>query len=132
VNKTLKIITLLVLGFFLFYSDFIRDYVFKNLEYQIYYLNHISPEGVPTVLNYTDSWMETFLEGKSIENIVNLKWIFTLLFTIYFYGFCVTIPYILYKKKVIFKFTSILYAVLFLSALTIYGLKFLSNHYKRT
>jgi len=83
-NKTFKIAILITLGLALFYSDFIRDYIFKNLEYQIHYLSHFSADGFPTVENFTDSSMREFLDGKSINSISNLKWIFTFVFTVYF------------------------------------------------
>tara|TARA_B110000285_G_scaffold171267_1_gene191743 strand:- start:114 stop:629 length:516 start_codon:yes stop_codon:yes gene_type:complete len=128
-NKTLKIFILIALGAFLFYSDFIRDYVFKNLEYQIHYLSFFSSEGLPMAGNYTDSWMEKSLEGKSIASLSNLKWLFTLVFTIYFYGFSILIPYIIYGKKTIIKYASFLYGIIFTSAIIIYSLRFMSADY---
>jgi hypothetical protein len=128
-NKTLKIFTLILLGAFLFYSDFIRDYVFKNLEYQIHYLSFFSTDGLPMVENYADSWMEKSLEGKSIATIIILKWIFTLVFMVYFLIFSILIPYIIYKKKIIIKYATFLYGIIFSSALIIYGLRFISSDY---
>jgi hypothetical protein len=128
-NKTLKIFILIVLGAFLFYSEFIRDYVFKNLEYQIHYLSFFSSDGLPKVENYADSWMEKSLEGKSIASIINLKWLFTLVFMVYFLIFSSLIPYVLYKKKVIIKYAIVLYGIIFSSALIIYGLRFISSDY---
>lgn len=128
-NKTLKIFVLIVLGVGLFYSDFIRDYIFKNIEYQIHYLSHFSADGFPTVENFTDSRMEKLLEGKPIESLSNLKWLFTFIFTIYFLIFSIVIPYIIYQKKIIIKYATILYGIIFSSALIIYGLRFLSSDY---
>ena len=128
-NKTLKIFILIVLGAFLFYSDFIRDYVFKNLEYQIHYLSFFSSEGVPAAENYTDSWMEKLLQGKSIASLSNLKWVFTFIFTLYFLIYSVVISFIIYQKKIIIKYATILYGIIFFSALIIYGLRFISSDY---
>ena len=128
-NKTLKIFILIVLGVFLFYSEFIRDYVFKNLEYQIHYLSFFSSEGIPAAENYTDSWMEKLLEGKSISTIKNLKWLFTLVFMVYFLIFSILIPYLLYRNKIIIKCAIVLYGIIFSSALIIYGLRFISSDY---
>ena len=128
-NKTLKIFILILLGAFLFYSDFIRDYVFKNLEYQIHYLSFFGSDGLPMVENYTDSWMQKSLEGKSIATINNLKWVFTLVFMIYFLIFSILIPYILYKNKTTIKYATFLYGIIFSSALIIYGLRFISSDY---
>jgi len=129
VNKTLKILLLIIFGITLFYSDFIRDYVFKNIEYQIHYLNHFSADGFPMVENYTDSWMEKLLEGKPITTLSNLKWLFTFLFSGYFLMFSILIPYILYSNKVIIKYALILYGIIFTSASIIYVLRFLSSDY---
>lgn len=128
-NKTLKIFTLLVLVILLFYSDFIRDYVFKNLQYQIHYLSLFDAEGAPMAENYTDSWMEKLLEGKSITELINLKWLFTLVFTFYFLLFSILIPYIIYNKKKTIKYATVLYGTFFFSALIIYGLRFLYSDY---
>ena len=128
-NKTLKIFIVTVLVAFLFYSDFIRDYVFKNLEYQIHYLSFLSSDELPMVENYTDTWMEQSLEGKSIATIKNLKWLFTLVFMIYFLIFSILIPYILYNNKIIIKYATILYGIIFSSALIIYGLRLISSDY---
>ena len=118
-----------MLGAFLFYSDFIRDYVFKNLEYQIHYLSFFSSEGIPAAENYTDSWMEKSLEGKSISSLSNLKWVFTFIFTLYFLIYSVVISFIIYQKKIIIKYATILYGIIFSSALIIYGLRFISSDY---
>ena len=128
-NKTLKIYVLIALGFLLFYSDFIRDYVFKNLEYQIHYLSHITPEGFPMVENYTDSWMENLLQGYSIPNIVNLKWLFTFIFTIYFFILSAILPYIIYERKITIRYAAILYSLLFSATILIYCLRYFSSSY---
>ena len=128
-SKSLKISLLFILGFILFYSDFMRDYVFKNLDYQIHYLSNFSADGFPMVNNYTDSLMEKLLEGKSIKTLSNLKWLFTMLFSFYFLIFSIVISYTIYKKKVIIKYAVTLYGIIFASALLIYGLRFLYSGY---
>ena len=128
-NKKLKIFALILLVSFLFYSDFIRDYVFKNVQYQIHYLSLFSAEGNPMIDNHTDSWMEKLLEGKSITELINLKWLFTLAFTFYFLLFSILIPFILYNKKRIITYALVLYGTIFFSALTIYGLRFIYSDY---
>ena len=128
-NKTLKIFALIFLVSFLFYSDFIRDYVFKNLQYQIHYLSLFNAEGNAMAENYTDSWMEKLLEGKSITELINLKWLFTLAFTFYFLLFSILIPIIVYNKKRIVKYAAVLYGTIFFSALIIYGLRFIYSDY---
>ncbi len=128
-NKTLKIFTLIFLVFFLFYSEFIRDYVFKNLQYQIHYLSLFNSEGKAMAENYTDSWMEKLLEGKPITELINLKWLFTLAFTFYFLLFSILIPFILYNKRRIVKYAIVLYGAIFFSALIIYGLRFIYSDY---
>ena len=128
-NKTLKIFILIALVAFLFYSEFIRDYVFKNLEYQTHYLNHFSSVGFPMVENYTDSWMEKTLAGLPINIIGNLKWLFTFVFTIYFYGFSILIPYMIHGKKAIIKYATFLYGIVFTSAIILYSLRFMSTDY---
>lgn len=125
-HKRLKIYLIIFLGLALFYSDFIRDYIFKNLEYQIHYLSNFTAEGIPRIENYTDSWMEKFLAGKSIKEIDNLKWLFTLIFTIYFFIFSIIIPSIIYGNKLVIKYASILYGIIFTAVVIIYSLGFIS------
>ena len=110
-------------------SEIIFSKIFKNFEYQIHYLSHFSADGFPMVENFTDSWMEKLLLGKSINTIANLKWLFTFLFAGYFLIFSIIVPYIIYKNKVIIKYALFLYGIIFTSALIIYTLRYLSSDY---
>lgn len=113
----------------IFYLDFVRDYVFKNIGFQIYYLQHTNPEGVSSIENYTDSFMENILTDYSISNLVNLKWVFTLVFSTLFGLLGAFINGIFYgTKKVAFYFI-ILYAILFLTSLLIYSINYIDVNY---
>lgn len=129
-GKWLRIITIIFLVGLLFYSDFIRDYLFKNIGFQIYYLQHIGIDGYSTIDNYTDSLLEKLFTNYSISNLVNLKWILTIFFSVFYGILCALISYLFYKKKEVILYTSILYVSLFFAAGMIYLMRYFSDSYE--
>jgi len=125
-TRYLIIITGLIL---LFYLDFVRDYVFKNIGFQIYYLNHISNSGVASIENYTDSFIEQFLYDYSIVQLGNLKWLFTGFFILLFGVLGALINSLFHQTKRVFIYFSLLYSLLFLSSIAIYFSMKLTNSY---
>ena len=128
-NKWIRIIIISVLIGILFYSDFARDYFFKNTSFQIYYLEHMTDAGVSTIDNYTDSLLEDFFENFTIKDLIYFKWFLTFAFTIYFMGLCMLISYFVYRSKSAIKYTLILYGSLFLFGVVMYGLRWFSDSY---
>ncbi len=74
-----KYILVFILILIIFSFDFIRDYIFQNMNLQIHYLNHINNDG-PTIFNYTDSLMEKILSGISISGLIRIKWLLSFSF----------------------------------------------------
>lgn len=99
--KTFKLIYLLLIPLtaFLIYLDFIRDYIFQNLNLQIHYLSH-HIDGVPNIDNYTDSFMEDLLDGINIFDVVELKYISLLVFVIFYYLISVIYGLILFRDNI--------------------------------
>lgn len=128
-NKTLRYLIVLFGVILLFYLDFVRDYVFKNIGFQIYYLNHLSSTGYASVTNYTDSFIESYIHDYSSAQLYNLKWIFTAIFSIVFGVLGAVINSIFHQTKKIFLYFSILYVVLFFSSLLIYSTMYLSENF---
>ena len=56
-----------------FTTDFFRDYIFVNLNYQIHYLTYLD-------FNYTDSFIEKHVSGYSINELLKIKWIMSFFF----------------------------------------------------
>lgn len=113
----------------LFYLDFVRDYVFKNIGFQIYYLNHLSSSGVASIENYTDSFIEQFFNDYSIKQLNNLKWFFTAFFILLFGALGALINNLFHKTKKVFIYFLLLYSFLFLSSIVIYFSMKLTNSY---
>tara|TARA_B100001094_G_scaffold319775_1_gene365044 strand:+ start:1098 stop:1598 length:501 start_codon:yes stop_codon:yes gene_type:complete len=63
--------------------EFLRDYCFININLQIEYLENL--ESNLDVFNYTDSKIIYFLKSMSIKSIINLKWILSLLFILFYF-----------------------------------------------
>ena len=63
--------------------EFLRDYCFININLQIEYLENL--ESNLNVFNYTDSKILYFLKSMSIKSIINLKWILSLLFILFYF-----------------------------------------------
>lgn len=124
-KKVSRIIIIIVFLLTLFSLDFLRDFVFKNFDIQINYLNHMDEAGYSTVVNYTHSFMEKQLKGYSIMDIYHLKWTFTIVFTVIFYMVGGLFLWFIYNKKAMLFF-SYLYAALFVSASLIYSYNFIS------
>jgi len=86
-----------------FTADFFRDYIFVNLNYQIHYLTYSD-------FNYTDSFIEKYVSGYSINELKRIKWIMSF----FFIGLFALISYLLihfqhksFKKK--FQFLMLLF-----------------------
>ncbi len=154
-KKPLNIILIIGLSLFLFYSDFIRDYVFKNIDIQMNYLYHFEPPtGLklndselydtrvqytleelenagwqPAVDNYTDSWMEDKLMNFNVNGLIRLKWICTFGFILFFLIQSILLGLVIYRKKIFIKFSAILYfGVLGLAGL-VYSLYYIPISY---
>lgn len=114
---------------FIFYLDFVRDYIFKNIGFQIYYLQHLSPDGTASIDSYTDSFIESFIKDYSIKELNNLKWLFTAIFSFLFGALGAIINGIFYQTSKVSFYFFILYTILFLSAFIIYTSSYLSANY---
>ncbi len=124
-----KFLFLLISISILFYLDFVRDYFFKNIGFQIYYLVHLSDQGVASIDNYTDSTIEYFIRDYSINELTNLKWYGTLFFSLTFGTLGAFINYFIYKKKEVLIYFSSIYTLLFISSLLFYALTYLNISY---
>lgn len=128
-NRVLKY-SIVGLGLCLvFYLDFVRDYIFKNIGFQIYYLQHLNADGQASINNYTDSFLEQFIHNYSIESLTNLKWVFTAVFSLLFGLIGATINSIYYETKQVAIYFLILYGLLFTSSLAIYSTINISDSY---
>ena len=78
-----QIIKYLVLFFFAITFEYARDYLFININLQLDFLENSIYKS--KAVNYTDSILLKFLKNWSIENLIYLKWIFSILFALLFY-----------------------------------------------
>jgi hypothetical protein len=86
-NRTVLIFLALCVLSLLFFMDFIRDYIFKNINMQINYMYYIE-QGQLDRFNYTDSWMEWLLEGISSTVLYYIKYALTAILTVVYAVLC--------------------------------------------
>ncbi len=128
-KKAIKTIVLILSISTLFYLDFVRDYFFKNVGFQIYYLVHLTDEGTATIANYTDSTLEYFIGNYNIQELINLKWCGAFFFIVVFGSFGSLINYYFHQTKKIFYYFIGTYTLLLFSSLFFYGLTYLNFGY---
>jgi hypothetical protein len=86
-HNIIRISLAIALLLLLFFMDFVRDYLFKNVNMQINYMYYIE-QGQVDRFNYTDSVMERLLEGWSAQALYYLKYALTILLTIVYAVMC--------------------------------------------
>ena len=77
--------------------EFLRDYCFININLQIEYLENL--ESNLDVFNYTDSKIIYFLKSMSIKSIINLKWILSSLFILFYFLIGQAFSYLSFDSK---------------------------------
>ncbi len=130
-KRIIKYTTIIIGVTLLFSLDFLRDYFFKNIQFQAYYISHIDSNNISTVENYTDSLLEPLLSGLSITDLFYLKWIGSALFIILFAVTGAGLNFFVYKNKKVFIYLFSLYGFLTLVSVLIYGVIFLTDNYEQ-
>lgn len=75
-NKWIRVFGLILTLLFLFYLDFIRDYVFKNLNWRMDFMYHMEQGGSPEkYVDGTDSWAKSILGETSSHTLYQLKYL---------------------------------------------------------
>ena len=90
-KKKVKYVLIILFGICI---EFLRDYCFININLQIEYL-----ESNLNVFNYTDSKILYFLKSMSIKSIINLKWILSLLFILFYFLIGLAFSYLSFDSK---------------------------------
>ena len=86
-----------------FTTDFFRDYIFVNLNYQIHYLTYLD-------FNYTDSFIEKYVSGYSFSELTRIKWMMSFFFIGLFALFSYLLIHFQYKSfKKKFQFLMLLF-----------------------
>ena len=97
-NKTILLV-LITLGVFF---EFTRDYIFVNFNLQMQFLHYQSLDLDST--NYTDSFILLFIDSLRSSTIANIKWVFTLLFSIIFFVIGVLFTKTLWQEEMYNEF----------------------------
>lgn len=79
-KKKIKYFLIILFGICM---EFLRDYCFININLQIEYLENL--ESNLDVFNFTDSKILYFLKSMSIKSIINLKWILSFIFILFYF-----------------------------------------------
>ena len=66
------------------FMEYLRNYLFVNMNLQIEYLEYLSTD--LNVYNYTDSILLNFLKNFEVNSLIVLKWIMSLLFSFVFFS----------------------------------------------
>ena len=77
--------------------EFLRDYCFININLQIEYLENL--ESNLDVFNFTDSKILCFLKSMSIKSIINLKWILSFIFILFYFLIGLAFSYLSFNSK---------------------------------
>lgn len=93
-KKKIKYFLIILFGICI---EFLRDYCFININLQIEYLENL--ENNLDVFNYTDSKILYFLKSMSIKSIINLKWILSLLFILFYFLIGLSFSYLSFDSK---------------------------------
>ena len=117
-NSLKKHIILLALLLIAFSLDFLRDYIFVNINYQIHYLNYLD-------FNYTDSFIEKFISNYSINELSNIKWMLSFFFILMFAAISFLLIHYKYKKQQ--KKFQLLTAAFFVFILIFIGISYFTS-----
>ena len=110
-NKKIVLILFILTAIFL---EFLRDYLFVNINLQIQFINQIN-NGYDAV-NYTDSSILNLTEDFTVQNLKVLKWSMTLFFFTLFVLLGILFSYVIWDKKTAKKFSKLY----FFSGLTLF------------
>ena len=100
-----KKIIFIFLVLFLIFFEFLRDFIFININLQIQYLFQIT-NGHDS-FNYTDSRIFSLINNFSLNNLQLLKWVMSVVFFLLFLIIGSLLSYILWHKKETIKFIKI-------------------------
>lgn len=124
-NKFVRISCIILSLLFLFYLDFLRDYLFKNLTFRMNYVDVISKGGsTDKYFDPTDSLMQKILNGFTAQQIYYLKFLSTFLTLGLYFLTCQIILKLIYIKNNTFVFTSLLYGTGFLLMMFVFSFYF--------
>ena len=124
-KKIFKWVVLIISFLSLFYMDFIRDYVFKNLTYRMNYIEIIEKGGsLDKYFDSTDSFMVLVFGNFSSYQLYYFKIVFTVVFLIVYFLICQFILKIAYLKHRTLKFSLLLYGTGFLLMLVVFSFYF--------
>ncbi|MBL4651772.1 MAG: hypothetical protein JKY53_02750 [Flavobacteriales bacterium] len=96
---------------------FIRDSLFKHINYQIYRLNNSSEEIIGS------DFYQVLFENLDTGQLLTLKWILTLLFVLVYYILTFTGIRLIYSSKKYHRLILIVFAVIFMLS----GLSYLTG-----
>jgi len=115
-NKIL-IISLIVL---LVFSGFGREFIMKNINWVIKYLMQGGGYWAQSMFNPLLEW--------HVDELTNLKWGLTLLFSVYFYVITFVLIKLIFNNKYYSKLTNLTYLTIFIISFLVYSYGYLINN----
>jgi hypothetical protein len=129
IHKKLSSFLVGLLLFALFYCDFLREYLFINLQTQMGYAERIINSETPQeFINYTDGNFIKVFGSLTADQAYLYKYIFFGTFTLLYFIICSTIMKLAYPNFNTTKFTSFLYGIGVCVILLIFSLYFFPWH----
>ena len=111
-NKKISIVSLIFCVIFL---EFLRDYMFININLQIQFTELVNINYSP--INHTDSFIELITKEFSIQQLKFTKFIMTFIFFILFFSVGCSLAFLIWIREKYFRFISLY----FISGLTIFA-----------
>ena len=117
ISRKIKIILIVIIAIL---SGFGRDYIMVNINWIIKHLTLGAP-------NYAQSFFNPLLNWE-VSNLIILKWLLTLVFTLYFFALTFySIKYIFNNNKSAPVYVKSFYGILIIASVLIYGFGYLFN-----
>ena len=111
-KKAIRVLAVIVIVGFLFYLDFLRDYVFKNLDWRMDFQYLMETGGSPEkYVDGTDSWMKSILGDASSATIYKLKYFASAIFIFIYFVISHLVMRLTYPTNNTFPYTILLYGL---------------------
>jgi hypothetical protein len=111
--KLILLVTLIVI------SGFFREFVMININWIIKHLTQGNPNFAQPIFNPLLNW--------DVSNLILLKWLLTMFFTVYFFSLTYVIIKQKFQNKIYTNYVIMFYLALIIGAAIIYGLGFVTN-----
>jgi len=101
-------------------TGYMREEIFYQINAQISFLNGDYP------YNYTEPFYLQFLDGKTIDSLIQLKWFWTIVAAIVNFGLAV-LALFLFKRMNLFRYLLAIFGGLVILSAVFYGIGYITG-----